>query len=331
MKRFTFRACLAVFLIAGCSDGNGDKADGSVPLPDSGPAAYGADCQKDDDCESKLCFLKDGADKGICSKTCKRISDCSPVNGKLYDCGELPNGEIGCYPQTYHTVPYTQGHDCSLENKCAMGFRCMGNQGDADRYCASTCESDRDCPPKYRCATVRKGKELDPDKWCMRRQFCHPCVIDDQCGGPDDLCIKDSNGNHYCSKTCTMTGATCPGYAKCEDAGNNKLQCRHKAGFCFKSFDSDGELCDPCVVHGWTTTDKGTVTLAEDGICKKENHCILLDQYTGEGACVSACSSPSECPAEFGCGPAGPEDSDVCVPTKFDPNYGFDVIDTCQR
>jgi hypothetical protein len=344
LTRLTWALTAGVALLA-CSDddnGNGNKDQG---VPDASLAAYGEPCQQNDECSSQLCVVHAALNKGFCSKTCKRLSDCPPVGGKGWDCGELTTGEIACYPRTYRAEKYGMAHDCSLDGVCGAGYICMGNPGDADRYCSNKCQGDMDCPPQYRCSQVRVGTELEADKWCRRRAFCHPCVIDDQCGGPEDLCVKDINGNGYCSQTCSKTGATCPSYAKCEDAGNNKFQCRHKAGACYKSLEADGGLCDPCIIHGWTTLAPGgdacvtdvncphypkqycltainkclpvDYTIAEEGVCQKGSYCLLLDQYTGEAACIDPCTDT--CPSDtYFCGTIRSLGAKFCVPVDGD-------------
>jgi len=304
MKRFIF-APLLTLLIVGCSDGDGDHDAGP---PDAGLSPYGYACEADADCESGECleYVADrskGTKKKVCTKPCTQLSDCGSVFGKPLDCGEVEPGKLRCIPRNYITKQYFQGHNCSLDGKCVVGYLCTGMSGDGDRYCASTCDVDTDCPPRYRCATTRTGKDLDKEKRCLLRKFCHPCAFDDQCGGPDDLCVRDKNGNHYCGKACTKTGQTCPGYAKCVDAGNNKLQCQHKAGYCFKSFNKEGERCDPCIVHGWNKKNTGgntftqPTTIAEEGACKDGLYCQLLDIYTGDSGCIEPCTSDDKCSA----------------------------------
>jgi hypothetical protein len=217
-----------------------------------------------------------------------------------------------------------------MDGKCAVGYRCTGLSGDADRYCAATCQSDRDCPPTTRCAALKTGAEVDPDRWCMRRQFCHPCVIDDQCGSPDDLCVKDNGGNHYCALACTEGGSTCPSHASCEDAGNGSLQCQHAAGACFKSFDGQGDLCDPCIIHSASTINGHLVTVAEDGACKEEAYCTYLERDGGESICVTPCSDQAPCPTEdYACAVFPALDGNFCVPITKDPTTGQTTGGTC--
>jgi len=328
MKQFIL-ACIVGFAL-GCSDDGGST-------PDAGLKSYGDPCTDDTECDSKLCANK------FCSKVCNAQTDCPIVRDKPFDCGEVKDGKVGCYPRTYAVGTGAMGHDCSLDGKCNAGLRCMGEDGAADRYCSSKCTTDLDCPPQHWCSLAAVGQDAEKEKWCRKRQFCHPCVIDDQCGGPEDLCVKDVNGEGHCSKTCNKTGSSCPTYAKCEDAGNNKLQCRHKAGACFKG---EGGLCDPCVIHGSTTLAASggsctadtdcpsypkqycatvsstkkmclpvSFTISEQGGCKSGSHCLLLDRYTGESGCIDPCGAGETCPSDkYACATIKSLQAKFCVP-----------------
>jgi len=340
MKQFICSAGVLVvgaFSVLGCSGGDNSE-------PDAGLKGYGETCSTDAECDSAPCV------EGYCSKTCKSQRDCPLIRGKAFDCGEIKDGLVGCYPRTYKAQQYGMGYDCSIDGKCGVGYRCMGNTGDAERYCSNKCESDMDCPPEYWCSQVRVGADVEPEKWCRRRQFCHPCVIDDQCAGEDNLCVKDKNGKGYCSKACTKAGTTCPSWAKCEDAGNNTLQCRPVAGTCAKP---DGDLCDPCVIHGWTTKASAgagcndtndcrehqycaalsattkiclpvSYTIAEEATCKKDARCMLLDRYSGESGCITPCTADTDCPSAtaYACVTITSLGAKYCVPVDADGYIG---------
>jgi len=316
-----------VAIIGACSSDEDTKpgTDGGGQVGDVGvaPQLYGAACEADEACKSKMCF------RGHCSKLCKRLSDCEPVredpdpskpagtaggpckegecnvglvcvNAKeclrAFECGRETEEEgstrLLCGPRQYDIRKYTSGHDCSLDGVCAKSYRCMGQPSEADRYCSGTCTSDWECPPPLRCAKITTY-EGSPEQRCMRRRIGHPCDFDDQCGGAsraDQVCIKDTQGKHYCTKTCATQGrGTCPPFAKCEQVGNGVQACRYSKGYAYKV---EGGLCDPCIYHG-ATDDK---QLVEQSACIDGGACLQLSQYTQEASCLTPCGAGDTCP-----------------------------------
>ena len=309
MRTFIICICIcSLGFLSACSDDDTSDADSGVVL------LYGTACARDSECATGVCEEK------TCTRTCKEQGDCPSVAGKHMDCGQVSSGKLVCYGRTYETTKKgTQGQGCGAE-KCASGHLCTGQSGDADAYCAASCKADMDCPPRYRCATTQQGnKAVSTKSHCRLRKFCHPCVLDDQCG-PEARCLKDKNGAGFCSKTCMPAGATadggptgtCPTNARCEKV-DGKYMCVHKAGTCFKSFKSEGAQCDPCIAHEWQpsgSTSDPVSTVAEANQCKKGGYCVLYDRYTGESACLMPCDSSDKCPSA----------EEMCF--KFDTSLG---------
>lgn len=286
---------------AGCSDG-----DGTEPVNE--PKGLWRSCKAHEDCESKICV------DGYCSKKCSALEDCPIVEKKEFFCGEaLPDdkpGEAYCYPKQHDDREHATGYDCSAD-VCAVGWKCFGQVGSADRYCSPKCKNDKQCPPKYRCASIKKGAGK-PEKRCVRRQFGHPCLIDDQCGGPKDSCIKDKNGNRYCSKQCSKGGDNCPDIARCEDAGNNNLQCRHKAGY---AYTDQPKNCDPCVLHFQVRDGRYNKFFTDADTCGK-GFCYNFSAYTRDNFCMMPCDSAGKCSGDFACVDFKSLGKKVCIPVK---------------
>jgi hypothetical protein len=282
---------LGLSLVAACSS-QGPAQDATV---ERALLAYGEECFEDQQCSSGLCV------DSVCSRECKRLADCPPAAGRTYDCGEVQEkSRVACYPRRSPAVPYAVGHDCSLDLKCAVGYRCLGQENTTDRYCSRTCANDRDCPPRFRCAQARVGiGEPEPDRWCRRRELCHPCVIDDQCGTPpQNLCVRDAAGRSFCSRACDPAGSGCPAWARCEDAGNGQFQCKPRRGACYHP--EGGGLCDHCITFGWVSQPNGDFTVNEVGTCKAGSACYLLSKMTAENVCLSPCAPDGTCPAAGG-------------------------------
>lgn len=301
MPRFL---ALALGCLAATAASCGDEAK---PLP------YGLACTGDAQCESKHCIA------GYCSKLCSKLADCPSGSGIRFTCGEVEPNLVACLPNRVDNRPFTTGHDCSLDGKCAGGWKCMGALG-GYRYCSPICENDHQCPTKMRCASVKAADadEGEPaEKRCMPRKFGHPCVIDDQCPNSGDACITDLKGKKYCSKACTPTsGGTCPVFAKCQDAGNGNMQCKYNAGY---AYDTPGSYCDPCIYHD--------DLLEETGTCQAGGRCLRLSSYTNETACVLSCAD-TPCPDNsYWCTPT----SKLCIPivpgTDVDKNGNGSVLD----
>ncbi len=303
MKRFTLPTLPLLFALAlGCSDDSGGDN-----TPDASTLKrYGQACTADKDCNTGLCAAK------TCSVTCTKPTECPTVDGKRFYCGEVSTGKTACYPQVWDGKKAgTMGTSCASTGKCEADHFCTGQPGDADRYCAGKCTTDTDCPPEYRCATTRTGKDAaSTTSYCYKRQFCHPCTGDWQCAGAGWKCLKDKLGNGFCSKPCSAgaaapdagtgdaaPGGTCPTYATCEKEGSAYF-CKHKAGFCTRGFKSEGGHCDPCIVHGWLGTGVSSdpvSTVAEAKQCKGSAFCVMYDRYYGESACLKTCTDDASC------------------------------------
>ena len=278
------------------------------------PLPYGFPCVQQSDCASALCI------DGYCSKTCVAHKTCAAASGRRFYCGQATADTVACYPEQHQTADFATGYDCSVDGKCAVGWKCMGAAGGADRFCSPLCTNDKQCPPSFRCAEIQVG-DAAPEKRCTRRAFGHPCVINDDCGGAEDLCITDKVGAKYCSKACSKTSAsTCPPFSECQDAGNGAFQCKYKKGY---AYTSAGTLCDPCLFHYDEVKGATISPVTEPGRCVEGGACVRLSPYTNETICLTPCDpnrkeGETGCPEGFGCTVEG----EMCVPIMANPDYG---------
>ena len=178
-------------------------------------------------------------------------------------------------------------------------------RNDAHAYCTGACTGDRDCPVDMFC-----GADYDGITKCLRRGFCDPCWMNDNCTGDNDACVPTSDGSsRYCTKSCGsmydcggVQGTFLSCSATSDSLGASGMFCLHKYGACV----GGGQVCDPCRV-------------AAD--CMTGTSC-LSNLATGERMCTKACTMDSQCASDiptacdFGPDPVNPGDpvfTDVCT------------------
>jgi len=146
------------------------STDAEADVPDE-PGDFGAPCEDDDDCISRLCL--DLADGGVCTERCS---------------GECPDPDW----------------ECRL---------LAGSGGDLIEICV---------PP--------------------RDVLCNACERDVDCGGLDDLCVPQLDGNG-CGLACD-TNDDCPTGFICQDVesvGGRGDQCVPELGICGGCLDADDD------------------------------------------------------------------------------------------
>ncbi len=227
------------------------------------PSCSTVKCKQDEVCEFGVCRKKKCPDEITCpqdsecdKKTgrCVRKGDpgCIPCTGASNSCpnsGDLCLSGFGSTPTEAYCFaqcaggkpcPNPQNFECrklsiSLTNvtcrsnaDCRVpGYACNTTTG----QCTRTVEL---CVPKINtCKNLCIGKTCPSGQKCVPRTgkcvvtgkpICSPCTTNDECGGPDDLCLRLSNGN-FCGKDCTTTNS-CPSGYQCYGLQNsNKRQC----------------------------------------------------------------------------------------------------------
>jgi hypothetical protein len=273
----------------------------------------GTPCVVDKDCNVKgqrcVAGLNGGA--SICTHACTGQTGASgcPIG---YDCtaaNAANPGDLTCNKETFAFdattgAPLLFGKDCSLQTglsqaewdtACAATGDPAANptcrhardpnvagkvplKNDPHAYCTGSCASDADCPVDMLCAT-----DYDGAKKCLRRGFCDPCYMNDNCTGENDSCVPTSDGSsRYCSKSCGsqydcggVQGHFLSCSASTDSLGNGGTYCLHKFGACVGT----GEICDPC---------------RSDADCANGTTCVE-NISTGERMCTKRCTMNSEC------------------------------------
>jgi hypothetical protein len=312
----------------------------------------GTPCDVDRDCNvpGQRCVAGPGGTPRICTHACNAQTgangcpigyDCAPADPTRPD-------DLTCNRETYAFdaltgAPLLFGKDCSLyggttqaewDVGCARSGDPAANptcrhapdpdsratptapvRNDAHAYCTGACAADSDCPVEMRCAVDYDGLQK-----CLRRQFCDPCLINDDCAfGEFTACVPTADGSsRYCSKPCGAAfdcGGVQGHFLSCTEStdalGQPGLYCLHKFGACVGT----GEICDPC---------------RADTDCKVGTRC-LLNLATGERMCTRPCMLDSECASnkptgcDYGPPPVNPGDpiyTDLCTGDALHQNPG---------
>lgn len=275
----------------------------------------GTPCTRDADCNVKgqLCATTGGL--SICTRPCTAQAGPSgcPVG---YDCtpADSPTGALTCNKERFAFdattgAPLLFGRSCALapgatqaewDQACAATGDPAASptcrhapdpnsnvhaplRDDPAAYCTAACAGDGDCPVDMRCAADYDGVQK-----CLRRGFCDPCWMNDNCGGDTSACVPatraDAAGQRYCTKPCAGQ-ADCGGvlgtYLACsavDDAVASGQFCLHKYGACVGT----GQVCDPCRL---------------DADCANGTSCVA-NLMTGERMCTRFCTVDSECASD---------------------------------
>jgi len=307
----------------------------------------GTPCLVDKDCNVKgqLCVAGINGGARICTHACTGQTGAAgcPIG---YDCTAADPSSptvLTCNKEPYAFdattgAPLLFGKDCSLQGgttqaewdaACANSGDPAPNptchhapdpdsrtkppapiRNDAHAYCTGGCTADSDCPVDMYC-----GADVDGNTKCLKRAFCDPCWMNDNCTGENDACVPTSDGtSRYCTKSCGSPydcGGVQGTFLSCatstDSLGASAMYCLHKFGACVGT----GQICDPCRVAG---------------DCMSGTTCIS-NLATGERMCSKACTMDSECASDkptgcdFGPPPVNAGDpiyTDYCT---GDPNH----------
>jgi len=164
-----------------------------------------------------------------------------------------PDGDTGTVEDTGPQLG-SFGDPCEGNEDCRSGV-CVESGGRS--VCTVPCG---ECPPGWACRS-RANTGADVASICvpLDPQLCEPCGHDDDCGGPDDLCMEIGQGT-YCGAHCggglgCVEGFSCEAVYG-EDAEVLPSQCLPEAGSCSPCVDPDddgygvggdclGPDCDP--------------------------------------------------------------------------------------
>lgn len=264
--------------------------------PDGGnngnPGALCAECLSDEECggENDLCLQLPFEDARTCGQDCTLSDEICPANFECVLVREDPLEIRNCIP-----INRVCDDPC-LDVECDEGTLCNPTNGE--------CE-----PPLELCG--------------------QPCVLDEQCGGPDDRCVfLGGTGESICGRSCVIDEETtlsdCPEEYFCArinaDEGEffqcvpDLLTCIDR---CSDSDCEDGQVCDP--LTGFCTTRLGQCDLNCDNnaICGETSDDICLNipgNADNEAFCALGCDDSFDCPIDFFCANLNGRERGACVP-----------------
>ena len=333
-------------LVAACSD------SGPVPL------ALGEACnpvpagQVSTECADGICLARDSA-SGVCARACSDDGACgdgfrctaSGAYGRVClaregckEDGDCPAGHV-CNATTgrcHVAVQRTLCSPCQDDAQCPTGGSCFTAVGSGEQFCTTACGTGGSCPAGYGCKDVPVGVERTPAPQCVPaahtcnagRPLCSPCLGDDECGGPLDLCVRNVvSGERFCGTDCDVdAGASaCPQGFGCVDLALNgdlpgPFQCVPNAnscrGFC-NAPDEPGQVAQCGIGRECTantcrpaTDGRECAPCATNDDCRRGAHpeyrCVVNDcpdcPFKGESFCASPCADDAACQAVFGAG-----------------------------
>jgi hypothetical protein len=204
--------------------------------------------------------------------------------------------------------------DCAVDSDCPRGYACTGTTASADgglsgTCSASTCQTDSDCAPAFRCEidayTQCVGSECSPASVCQP-QYDVPCETDSDCG---------------------------PGFACSGSAGGYNCGAHQDAGYPYGT-----TMTVPCA-----DVPKPPLLPSPDSgfnippICQPGSTCTANTYKTCESQAPGSCEVDSDCPSTWTCaceqggfGGGGdvllPADADAsCAKTCLAPNSDLGI------
>jgi hypothetical protein len=275
----------------------------------------GADCMQPTDCQSHLC--QQGK---CCSATCGGCTACNSAGS----CGNAaagtdPNqacpGGLTCAGNGSCSTSCSASAPCEAGYACSAGGVCQKTQGavcGADSECASAHCIDGVC-----CATTCIGT----CKSCNRPGNAGVCGNVASGQDPDQECAGGlaCNGSGGCYSNCfsSMTACESTYYcdfisSSCKPKFTNGTSCGGIFGgsssFCLSGFCRDSVCCDSaCTSACQSCNQNGSAGTCVDFArgTDPNNECGPSFTCTGDGGCLSQCTSNTDCKAGSSCSGTG--------------------------
>ncbi|TVR04467.1 MAG: SpoIID/LytB domain-containing protein [Deltaproteobacteria bacterium] len=197
------------------------------------------------------------------------------------------DGEIGTY-DLRGVLAHELGHAVGLAHSAfaeAVMFRhvspsrSLGNrildEDDVEGLCTLYPCPDDDCERPF----PPPGLDLPS----VGADLCAPCAVNDDCGGPRDLCVRrTAESPTFCARECHVEHLPCPTDFTClavnDGFGGTLRQCVPDAGTCP---DTSAVVCEPCLT---------------DEDCGPDGQPLCIREDTGALVCAPSCAGGLACP-----------------------------------
>jgi hypothetical protein len=189
------------------------------------PAADGAPCRDDGDCEGALCFDPGGAGAGTCTRSCDDDAACPTGTA----CGTLVDGSRACLGACDETTNTVDGFVCVSGAQVA----CERAGAAASCWLCGGCPSEMFCP-----SSLDDLVTCQPDRGqgesCLGNDECQSgnCSVHDTYDGEPGTCLKPHGA------ACTPGGGDC---LSCDVTMNGEVCAKG----CRDRRDCDGD--DECI------------------------------------------------------------------------------------
>lgn len=222
--------------------GNEVCNSGSCEVP---PCSSDSDCQDGFYCDTSNSTCR--PDCPVC-EACTQSSDCGS-NGFCVDFG---NGNNKCI------VTCGQGGTCPGDSQCYS----VEQQGQTYYLCLNpNANNDGACPDSYTCS-ADSGNGGGSDGTCDGLGNTCESSQNNNCTTDNDICLQTTDGNSFCSCTCTQD-SDCGSGNQCVALNNGSMGCipgDPNTDPCADVTCPSGEVCEngQCVDDGTGSDDTGT-------------------------------------------------------------------------
>jgi hypothetical protein len=254
--------------------------------PSALPAAEGADCLVNSDCnEPWVCVFQRCHEQCITSRDCDGTLRCVGAHAPAKVCQLESEAATTCRTDADCGKSLKCGVDARCRDSCFADEDCIGEQTCVRGVCAEPSELDEhgELPQKVDLATCRFDLDCEAGQRCAAGN-CQPRCRDD----------RDCSAEQHCAAgACVSSDVVCSTSEDCPLPGSS---CQAGACWCECLADVDcatGTVCQDCACR--PAPDRECVTTAD---CTAPWQCVAA-------RCLPQCVTARDCPTGFACEAGG--------------------------